>query len=194
MISSENQYHFSGSALQPVACFGREWNSLRAKSTSKFNKLISSPTIRCCDRPPFREPLTRHPRFARCATFYPSSGACIPDVPVPRSRRNPVRRVHRHHHHRAAQEGPAKRLDARHQAAAARSAPAGRTGLYAALRARARGSRNAGILVVADLDPHRDRSDAERLHCRGRRHGRRPTPAFLATFSARAWSSAAWRR
>ena len=36
------------------------------------------------------------------------------------------------------------------------TAAAGRTGLYAALRARARRSRHAGILVVADFDPHRD--------------------------------------
>ena len=36
------------------------------------------------------------------------------------------------------------------------TAAAGRTGLYAALRARARRPGDAGILVVADFDPHRD--------------------------------------
>ena len=48
----------------------------------------------------------------------------------------------------------------------------GRAGLHAALRAGARGSRHAGILVVADLDPRRDRGDAGGLHRRRRRHGR----------------------
>ena len=36
------------------------------------------------------------------------------------------------------------------------TAAAGRTGLYAALRAGARRSGNTEVLVVADLDPHRD--------------------------------------
>ena len=81
-------------------------------------------------------------------------------------------RLHRHHHHGSAQEGPAKRLDAGLASAAAGTDAAGRAGLYAALRAGARGSGDAGILVVADLDPDRDRSHAGRLHRRGRRHGR----------------------
>ncbi len=50
------------------------------------------------------------------------------------------------------------------------------------------------VLVVADFNAHRDRSDAERLHRSGRRHGRRPMPASSAIFSARAWSSAALPR
>ncbi len=58
------------------------------------------------------------------------------------------------------------------RAAAAGTAPAGRAGLHAAFRAGAGGSGDAGILVVADLDPHRDRGHAGRLHRRGRRHGR----------------------
>src|SRR3954462_4309001 len=114
------------------------------------------PTIRCWGRAAFHEPLTRHPRFARCATLSITLRSLHSDVPVPRSPPTPVRRVHRPHHHRAAQEGPAKRLDARHKAAAARTAAAGRTGLYTALRARARRSRNTRILVLADFDPHRD--------------------------------------
>ena len=69
MISSENRYPLPDHARLTCSVFWREWNSLRAKSASKFNKLICMPTIRCCDRALFREPLTRHPRFARCATF-----------------------------------------------------------------------------------------------------------------------------
>ncbi len=97
--------------------------------------------------------------------------SCLFDVPDPRSDRDPFPRVHRHHHHGSAQEGPAKRLAAGLASAAARTAAAGRAGLYAAFRAGARGSGDAGILVVADFDPDRDRSHAGRLHRRGRRHG-----------------------
>ena len=111
------------------------------------------------------------PRKMRHLSSIPS-GAAFPMSLTPEAIATLSARVHRHHHHGSAQEGPAKRLDARHQAAAAGTAAAGRAGLYAALRAGARGSGDAGILVVADLDPHRDRSHAGRLHRRGRRHGR----------------------
>ena len=48
----------------------------------------------------------------------PPTGARFSRCPCPRSHRDPVARLHRHHHHGSAQEGPAERLDARHQSAA----------------------------------------------------------------------------
>ena len=63
--------------------------------------------------------------------------------------------------------------------------------LHAALRAGARGPRDAGVMGVADLDARRDRGDAGRRDRRRRCDGRRPTPASSATSCARAWRSAA---
>ena len=47
-------------------------------------------------------------------------------------------------------------------------AAARRARVHAALRARARGPRHAGVVVEADLHPRRDRGDARGLHRRGR--------------------------
>ena len=59
-----------------------------------------------------------------------------------------------------------------HEAAARRAAAPGRARLHAALRAGAGGSGDAGILVLAEIHPRRDRGDAGGLHRRGGRDGR----------------------
>src|ERR1700761_6267274 len=96
-------------------------------------------------------PLTRCPRPARCAPPIHPTGARFFDVFDPRGDQNPVARHHRHHHHGPAQEGPAEHLDAGRTSAETGHAAAGWPGLHAALRAGARGSGDAGILVLTDL-------------------------------------------
>ena len=156
----------------PVACFGREWNSHRAKSASKFNKLIRMPMIRCCDRAPFREPLTRHPRFARCATFSIILRSLHSRCPCPPKPSQPCP---------ACPPPPSPPSCSRRACGTSGCAARGRCGRQPRLVGPAFTLRfvparedlaTPEVLVVADFDARRDRSDAGRLHRRGRRHGR----------------------
>ena len=88
-------------------------------------------------------------------------------------RRRPARHLHRDHHHGSPEEGHPPLLDAGPDAAVQRRRQAPRRPrLHPALRAGARGSGDARIVVVAALHPRRDRGHAGGLHRRRRRHGR----------------------
>jgi len=98
-----------------------------------------------------RHHLTRCPCPARCAPPINLYRSCLFDVPDPEAIKT-LSRVSTPPSPRSSSKRACERLDAGLATAAAGTTAAGRAGIYAAFRARAGGSGDAGIMVVADFD------------------------------------------
>ena len=110
----------------------------------------------------------------------------------PEARERARRRLHRHAHHRAAEEGPAQRLDARHRGRSgpdSRGSSAAPSRCASCRRARTWRRRSPGPRPYPPAPRSRPcRKAASPWSMRWAS----PTPASSATSCARAWRSAAW--